>query len=72
MSNIGPYSFQNAEGGYVTVNGVRYREMVNAFLLPTILNTITRRDFVLIDHHDLLTLLKHFRYMKFLVRSPIL
>lgn len=33
---IGPYFFKNAEGVRVTVNGPRYRAMINEFLLPKI------------------------------------
>ena len=33
---IGPYFFKNAEGVCVTVNGVRYRAMINEFLFPKI------------------------------------
>lgn len=31
---IGPYVFRNEEGATVTVNGVRYRHMLNTFLFP--------------------------------------
>ncbi|XP_075150474.1 uncharacterized protein LOC142224574 [Haematobia irritans] len=31
---IGPYFFQNEAGQTVTVNGVRYREMITNFLWP--------------------------------------
>ena len=31
---IGPYFFRNEEGAAVAVNGVRYRHMLNTFLLP--------------------------------------
>ena len=33
---IGPYFFKNAEGVRVTVNGTRYKAMINEFLLPKI------------------------------------
>lgn len=33
---IGPYFFEDAVGNTVTVNGDRYREMINDFLLPQI------------------------------------
>ena len=31
---IGPYVFRNDEGENVTVNGERYRSMINNFLVP--------------------------------------
>ena len=31
---IGPYFFENEAGATVSVNGLRYRTMINEFLLP--------------------------------------
>jgi len=33
---IGPFFFENDQGAAVTVNGERYRAMLNEFLLPKI------------------------------------
>lgn len=34
---IGPYFFENAQGERVTVNGVRYRAMLNDYFLPIVI-----------------------------------
>lgn len=35
---IGPYFFENQDGTTVTVNGPRYRNMINNFVLPKLEN----------------------------------
>ena len=41
---IGPYFFENAEGFTKTVNGDRYRHMLNTFLRPVVIHLRNRHE----------------------------